>query len=150
MFGRKRDPTSDWPAACATPRLDPERHALGELRLGDAFDAARALVRPEHLRSSTERRHILEYAAFELEFHDGRLVCIKFDVADEPVAVGDVLLGRSMTPDHVRFRLGEATEDSDGPDGLHWLDYDHGGATLALEFDADGLTCVQLYAEGYA
>ena len=50
---------------------------------------------------------------------------------------------------NAQFRLGERTSDSAG-DGLRWLDYERDGATLALEFDDDGLTCVQLYAEGYA
>ena len=35
-------------------------------------------------------------------------------------------------------------------DNLRWIDFVRDGATLALELDAKGLDCVQLYAEGYA
>ena len=33
---------------------------------------------------------------------------------------------------------------------LRWIDYERGGATLALELTGGRLTCVQLYGEGYA
>jgi hypothetical protein len=48
------------------------------------------------------------------------------------------------------LRLGEPTSDSTGGGGLRWMDYERAGATLALEFDSGGLSCVQLYADGYA
>ncbi|HUF79810.1 MAG TPA: hypothetical protein VMN03_01645 [Burkholderiales bacterium] len=40
--------------------------------------------------------------------------------------------------------------DSTGGGDLRWIDFARDGATLALEFDAKGLSCVQLYADGYA
>lgn len=94
---------------------------------------------------------MLEYAGFELDFRDGRLACAKFDL-DGPgsVSVGDIRLSRSTKPLDAQVWFGEPSSDSTGAGDLRWIDFERDGATLALEFDAKGLACVQLYAEGYA
>jgi len=152
VFGKDKDPTSDWPAAGQTPALDLERQAVGPLRLGDSFDAARTLGRPRRLRGPANGgNQVLEYASFELEFRNGRLVCAKFDIEDRAsVNVGDIRLSRSTKPIDAQVWLGEPSSDSTGGGDLRWIDFLRDGATLALEFDMKGLTCVQLYAEGYA
>ena len=146
------DPTSDWPAAGQIPTLDLGRQAVGPLRLGDCLDGAKTFGRPKRLRGPANGgNQLLEYASFELEFQDGRLVCAKFDI-DGPasVNVGDIRLSRLTKPLDAQVWFGEPSSDSRGGAGWRWIDFVCGGATLALEFDAKGLTCVQLYAEGYA
>ena len=94
---------------------------------------------------------MLEYASFELEFEDGRFVCVKFDIdGAASVNVGDIRLSRATKPLDAQVWFGEPSSDSCGGSDLRWIDFVRDGATLALEFDAKGLTCVQLYAEGYA
>ena len=147
MFGKTKDPTSDWPPAGRAPALDPQRHAIGPLRLGDPFEQARALGRPKRFRDGT-----LEYETFGLEFRDGRLVAVKFDI-DEGSSVdvaGDIRLSRAVKPLDAHTWFGEPASDSTGGGNLRWIDFDRGGATLALEFTGERLSCVQLYAEGYA
>ena len=152
MFGKDKNPTSDWPATGQAPMLDLERQAVGPLRLGDSFDAARGLGRPERLRGPAYGgNQVLEYASFELEFMDGRLVCAKFNLDDRTsMNVGDIRLSRLTKPLDAQVWFGEPSSDSTGGDNLRWIDFLRDGATFALEFDAKGLTCVQLYAEGYA
>lgn len=152
MFGKDKDPTANWPAVGQPPTLDLERQAVGPLRLGDSFDGAKNLGRPKRLHGSTrEGNLVLEYASFELEFQAGRLVCAKFDI-DGPasVNVGDFRLSRATKPLDAQAWFGDPSSDSRGGGDLRWLDFEREGATLALEFDAKGLSCVQLYAEGYA
>jgi hypothetical protein len=151
-MGADRDPTSGWPAPGALPTLDFGGRAVGPLRLGDSLDGAKALGRPIRLRGPANgANQVLEYAGFELEFQDGRLVCAKFDL-DGPasVNVGDIRLSRSTKPIDAQVWFGEPSSDSTGGGDLRWMDFEREGATLALEFDANGLACVQLYAEGYA
>ena len=153
MFGKDKDPTSDWPAAGQAPVLDLERQAVGPLRLGDSFDGARTFGQPKRLRGPAKGgNQVLEYASFELEFKDGRLVCAKFDIEGRASVnvVGDIRLSRATKPLDAQVWFGEPSSDSTGGGGLRWIDFLRDGATLALEFDAKGLTCVQLYAEGYA
>ena len=152
MFGKAKDPTSDWPPAGEVPALDLERQSVGPLRLGDPFDAAKDLGRPVRRSGRPNAgNQVLEYDGFEIEFQDGRLVCAKFDLdGDAGVLVGDIRLSRSTKPIDAQVWFGEPSSDSTGGGGLRWIDFVRGGATLALEFDARGLTCVQLYAEGYA
>ena len=153
MFWKKdNDPTADWPdvAAGYRPPLDLSQQSVGPLRLGDPLDDAKKVGRPKELRRSPGKNQILEYGAFQLEFGDGRLICAAFDVDEgTQVSADGALLSRSTTPEGALFRLGAPSSDS-AADGLRWLDYERDGATLALEFDEQGLTCVQLYAEGYA
>ena len=153
LLGRDEDPTLDWPAAGQVPTLSLERKAVGTLRLGDSFDSAKTLGRPKRLRGpASGGNQVLEYASFELEFQDGQFVCAKFDLdGSASVSVGDIRLSRSTKPLDAQVWLGEPASDStQGSGGLRWIDFMREGATLALEFDAKGLTCVQLYAEGYA
>ena len=143
---------SDWPATGLPPTLDLEQQSVGPLRLGDAIDGAKSLGRPKRLHgSANEGNAVLEYPSFELEFHEGGLVCAKFDI-DGPasVNVGDIRLSRLTKPLDAQAWFGEPSSDSTGGGGLRWIDFVRDGATLALEFDAKGLTCVQLYSEGYA
>jgi hypothetical protein len=152
LFGKEKDPTSDWPAAGQAPVLDLERPAVGPLRLGDSFDGAKAFGRPKRLHGSAKGGNlVLEYPSFELEFQDHRLICVKFDI-DGPasVNVGDIRLSRLTKPLDVQTWFGEPSSDSRGGGDLRWIDFLRDGATLALEFDAKGLHCVQLYADGYA
>ena len=119
------------------------------MRLGDAFDGARVFGRPRRIGGSVSE--VLEYPGFELEFKDGRLVCVKFDVDDAAsVNVGDIRLSRATKPLDVQVWFGDPSSDSGGGADFRWIDFERGTATLALEFDARGLTCVQLYAQGYA
>ncbi len=152
MFGKGKDPTADWPAAARPPAVDFEGRAFGPIRLGDPFTAARPLGRPQRVTGSPGGNQVLEYAEFELEFAAGRLVCVKFDIdAPDTVIVGSSLLSRATTPADARFRFGDPASDSDDAAAhRRWMDWVSDGATLGLEFDADGLTCIQLYAEGYA
>jgi hypothetical protein len=130
--------------------LDFDAQAVGPIRLGDSPEAARALGAPKKVRGG-RGNETHEYDGFELEFHEGRLVCAKFDI-EEPtrVPIGDWHLSRATKPLDVRVWFGEPSSDSTGGANLRWVDYERGGATLAFEFDATGLDCVQLYAEGYA
>lgn len=133
------------------PILDLERQSVGSVRLGDAVEAAGCLGPPQRIRGSAGRNQTLEYAAFELEFQDNRLVCVKFDLDEgSSVHVGDIRLSRAVKPLDVQVWFGEPSSDSTGGGGLRWIDFERNGATLALEFDREGLSCVQLYAEGYA
>lgn len=152
MFGKGKDPTIDWPAAGPAPALDLDRQAVGPLRLGDPFEGARAIGRPMRLRGTASAgTQVLEYAGFELDFRDGRLACAKFELDGlAGVDVGDVRLSRATKPLDVQVWFGDPASDSTGGGGLRWIDFERDGATLALEFDAKGLICVQLYAEGYA
>lgn len=147
-----KDPTSKWPAAGLIPTLNLERQGVGPLRLGDSFESAKAFGRPKRLRGPTSAgNQVLEYETFELEFQDGRLVCAKFDLDGRAsVNVGDIRLSRSTKPLDAQVWFGEPTSDSSGGRDLRWIDFVRDGATLALEFDGEGLGCVQLYAEGYA
>ena len=120
MFGKDKDPTKDWPEPGQAPALDLERKAIGPLRLGDSFDGAKSLGRPKRLHGSAS------------------------------VNVGDFRLSPATKPLDAKVWFGDASSDSTGGGGLRWLDFVRDGATLALEFDAKGLICVQLYAEGYA
>lgn len=151
MFGKSKDPTTRWPATGEAPTLDLERLTVGPLRLGDSFEGAKAFGRPQRLRGDGGNQ-TLEYAGFDLEFKDGRLICAKFDI-DERASVnvvGDIRLSRSTKPIDAHVWFGEPSSDSTGGGDLRWVDFEREGATLALEFDAKGLSCVQLYAEGYA
>lgn len=152
MFGKRKDPTSDWPPAGQAPSLDLERHSVGPLRLGDAFEAAKVFGRPARWRGPAGgESQLLEYEGFELDFRDGRLACAKFDIARGASAmVGDIRLSRATKPLDALVWFGEPSSDSTGGGDLRWIDFVRDGATLALEFDGKGLVCVQLYAEGYA
>lgn len=152
MFGKGRDPTSDWAPPGQPPSLDLDRQAVGPLRLGDAFEAAKVFGRPGRWRGpSGGGGQLLEYASYELDFRDGRLACAKFDIArGASVTVGDIPLSRATKPLDALVWFGEPSSDSTGGGDLRWIDYVREGATLALEFDGKGLACVQLYAEGYA
>ena len=153
MFWKKdKDPTSGWPEVVRgyQPALDLALKSVGPLRLGDPLDDAQKIGRPKELRRSPGKNQILEYGAFQLEFGDGRLICAAFDVDEgTQISADGAILSRTTTPTDAQFRLGTPTANSTG-DGLQWLDYERDGATLALEFDENGLTCVQLYGEGYA
>ena len=94
----------------------------------------------------------LQYETFDLEFKDGRLIAVKFDI-DEGSSVdvaGDIRLSRAVKPLDVQTWFGEPASDSTGGGNLRWIDFERGGATLALEFTDERLSCVQLYAEDYA
>lgn len=131
--------------------LDFDRKTVGPLQLGDPAEAAGALGEPKRSSGKGGNRR-LDYGAFELDFIDGKLACAKVDMVDaqSAVNVGDVRLTRAVKPLDVQVWFGEPASDSAGPDGLRWIDFERDGATLALEFDAQGLSCVQLYADGYA
>lgn len=152
MFGRGKDPTEGWPRAGAPPSIDLERRQVGPLRLGDPLEGAKSLGRPDRVRGPANGgNRVLEYAAFELDFRDGRLACVKFDL-DGPasVSVGGLRLSRATKPLEARAWFGEPASDTTDGGALRWIDFERAGATLALEFDAGGLACVQLYAEGFA
>ena len=111
--------------------IDLDRLTVGALRLGDPPPGARS---PDGY-----------------EFEGGRLVCWSLDMDESAgVRVAGRMFTRATTPQDVRAWLGEPSSDSTGGGGLRWMDYERAGATLALEFDSGGLSCVQLYAEGYA
>jgi len=132
------------------PALDFERLAAGPIRLGDSPEAAAPLGKPGKVRGKKgDETH--EYEGFELQFQGGRLVCIKFDVDERTrVPIGDWHFARTTKPMDVHVWFGEPASDSTGGGDLRWIDYEREGATLALEFDAKGLSCVQLYAAGFA
>jgi hypothetical protein len=121
------------------------------MRLGDSLDGAGAFGTPKKASGKGGDR-VLDFGDFELDFRDGKLACAKVDMVDakSAVNVGDVRLTRAVKPLDVQVWFGEPTSDSSGPDGLRWVDFEREGATLALEFDSEGLSCVQLYAEGWA
>ena len=153
MFGKREDPTAHWPTTGAAPELDLERHTVGPLALGDRFEEAEKLGRPKRVRGSVDAgRFTLEYASFELEFDRSGLVCVKFDIDEGAIApcTRDIRLSHATRPVDAQVWFGEPTSDSTVPGGRRFIDFEQGGATLALEFTDDALTCVQLYAEGYA
>ena len=153
MFGKRDDPTAGWPANGAAPTLDLGSQSVGPLALGDRFEGAEAFGRPRRVAGSVDSgKFIFEYPTFELEFMRGVLVCVKFDI-DEGVSAphaGDIRLSHATRPIDAQVWFGEPASDSTGGGGLRWIDFERDGATLALEFTDDALTCVQLYAEGYA
>ena len=146
------DPTASWPASGAAPALSLERKAIGPLCLGDSFEKAKPLGRPKRVHGTvSEGNFTLDYPAFELQFQDAVLICVKFDIdGAASVNVGDIRMSRATKPLDAQVWFGEPTSDSTGGGGLRWIDFERDGATLALEFDGKGLDCVQLYAEGYA
>jgi hypothetical protein len=153
VFGKRDDPTASWPANGAAPTLDLDRQSVGPLVLGDRFEGAEALGRPKRVRGSLDDGNFtLEYPAFDLEFHRGVLVCVKFDIDEGTSAscAGDIRLSLATKPIDAQVWFGEPASDSTGGAGLRWIDFERGGATLALEFTGERLTCVQLYGEGYA
>lgn len=152
MFGKGKDPTAGWPPAGGAPVLDLERKAVGPLRLGDPFENAKALGRPDRVRGASKGgNRALVHAGFELEFRDDRLACARFDLdATASVQVGGFRLSRATKPLDAQVWFGEPSSDPTDGGALRWIDFERDGATLALEFDAQGLACVQLHAEGYA
>ena len=153
MFGKRDDPTADWPANGVEPVLDPANPAVGPMSLGDRIDAAEAFGRPERVHGSMKDGNVtLDYPSFELQFKRGNLVCVKFDVDEgsSVQVVGGIRLSRATKPLDAQVWFGEPASDSTGAGGLRWIDFQREGATLALEFDQGALSCVQLYAEGYA
>jgi hypothetical protein len=152
MFGKPKDPTASWPETGQAAVLDLGRQAVGPLRLGDSFEGARAFGRPRRLRGpASAGTQVLEYDGFELEFREGRLVCAKFEFdGSAGMNIGDIRLSRAVKPLDALVWFGEPSSDSTGGGDLRWIDFARDGATLALEFDAKGLACVQLYADGYA
>ena len=118
------------------PTLDLDRQAIGSLRLGDPVEKAKGL----------------DYEGFELEFKDGRLLAVKCDIDDGSVVnmPGDIRLTRATKPLDVQVWFGDPASDSTDGGKLRWIDFERNGATLALEFTGGQLSCVQLYAEGYA
>ena len=133
------------------PELDLQRRSFGPLKLNGSLDEAGAFGPPKRKHGSGGNQ-VLEYAGgYQLEFKEGRLVCVKFDV-DDGVSVdvaGNIRLSRATKPLDVQVWFGEPASDSSSG-GRRWIDFEREGATLALEFDGKGLNCVQLYAEGYA
>ena len=137
----------------SAPVLDLEALSFGPIRLGDPVAGAVAIGKPKRaLGDAKKGNQTLEYDAFQLEFSEGRLVCVKFDMDDRTVVnmAGDIHLKRATSPLDVQVWFGDPTSDSKGGGSLRWIDFERDGGTLALEFDAKGLNCVQLYAEGYA
>ena len=92
---------------------------------------------------------MLESDGFELEFSEGCLVCAKFDINGcSGVNVGDYRLTRATKPLDAQVWFGDpASTRQAAATCADRLERD--GATLALEFDANGPSCAQLYAEGY-
>jgi len=149
VFSKREDPTAGWPPALAAPPLDLERLAIGPVTLGDPFEKARALGKPTKV-SGKAPKIALDYETFRLEFDERGLICVSFEVDGAMrVAVGEYELTRNTKPMDAQIWFGDPVSDSEG-DGLRWLDFQRGTATFALEFDEEGLDCVQLYAEGYA
>jgi hypothetical protein len=133
------------------PLLDLERQSFGPLRLNASLEDASVFGPPKRKRGSAGNQ-VLEYAGgYQLEFQGGRLICVKFDIDEGVTAdvVGDIRLSRATKPLDVQVWFGEPASDSTSGD-LRWIDFERDTATLALEFDANGLSCVQLYGEGYA
>jgi hypothetical protein len=102
---------------------------------------------------------ILEYdgVGMDLTFHDGKLRCIAFTTAsdgDRPgrsqPTIGGLKVSEKTTPEDVLASFGEPASDSRAPEGLRWIEYQRGSATLEFEFDEGLLGFVQCYAEGYA
>ena len=152
MFGKRGDPTAGWPSTGAAPVLDLGNRSVGPLALGDRFEGAEALGRPTRVQGSvSDGSFTFEYPTFELQFMRGMLACVKFDIDEDTSAqVGDVRLSRAVKPLDVQVWFGDPASDSTGPGGLRWIDFERGGATLALEFTGQALTCVQLYSGEYA
>ena len=149
LFGKKNDPTADWPHVDAVPAIDLDALAFGPVKLGDPLEKARPLGRPRHVMGKPGREK-LSYPTFQLEFIDGKLACVSFDLDEvDEVEVGDVHLKRATSPLDAQVWFGDPESDSEG-DGLRWLDFRRGEATLALEFDERGLGCLQLYTPDYA
>jgi hypothetical protein len=149
LFGQH--PSAQWPPGSARPAIDLERQAVGPVRLGDALEAAKPFGPPQRVSNAGPHAVRLEYAGFDLEFRDDKLVCAGFDLEDaKRVTVGGFTLSPASTPLDVQAWLGEPTSDSRSRDGLRWLDYERGEVTLALEYDDGKLACVQVYAKGWA
>ena len=150
LFGKANDPTVDWPPAGAPPVLHLDPPGAGAVPLGGTLDEARSFGRPARVGGTAAGR-TLQYESFFLEFTDDRLVCAQFDLeeAGDSVTVEDYRLTPATKPFDVQVWFGDPSSDSsDG--NLRWIDYERAGGTLALEFTGNRLTCVQLYAEGYA
>ena len=133
------------------PPLDLQRQSFGPIRLNAPLDEASVFGPPKRKHASAGNE-VLEYAAgYQLEFQDGRLVCVRFDIDEgvSAIVAGDIRLSRATKPLDVQVWFGKPASDSSAG-GLRWIDFERDGATLALEFGVMGLTCVQLYAEGYA
>src|SRR6185436_13241199 len=129
--------------------LDLERQSLGPIRLGDDVAAAKSLGSPQRtLGKPDEGDCTLEFPGFDLEFIDGRLACVKFVLGRNSVVecAGGIQLKRATRPLDVQVWFGDPASDSNDGNTLRWIDFERDGATLALEFDVGGLSCVQLYA----
>ncbi len=155
LFDRlfKSDPTAAWPPAKGkAPAIDLENLGVGPLRLGDPFEKARAFGRPVRFaqRAEGQGKQLLDYDGFDLEFDGGEFVCLQVDLYDggEVSAAGLTLRG-ATTPADVRAWLGAPTSESTREDIVN-LSYERNGASLDLEFDDEGLACVQYYRDGWA
>ena len=93
----------------------------------------------------------------DLAFHEGKLVRVTFLTAtdaDRPgrsePTIGGHKMSEATTPEEILAWLGEPTSNDRSPEGLRWIEFQRGSATLEFEFDEGRLGFVQIYAEGYA
>jgi hypothetical protein len=86
VFGRRADPTKDWPTEVGeAPECDLSRMAFGPLCFGSPIEAARCFGRPDRFRWKTGDYCELLYAraGFQLDFEEGRLVYVAFFIGED-------------------------------------------------------------------
>jgi hypothetical protein len=107
VFGRKNDPTADWPAAPAGPPPDVNLEARtlstfgGRMAFGDPLDAARFLGRPDTFTGGANGTCTLAYHAHGLtiEFELNRFVEASFELEEDDDDASNRLARQRRGPD---------------------------------------------------
>lgn len=153
LFGRRADPTKDWPAEEGeAPECDLSRMAFGPLCFGSPIEAARCFGRPDRFRWKTGDYCELLYAraGFQLDFEEGRLAYVAFFIGEDessslhPTAAtaqprirGGARLtsqvGRQELLDYFGVPVSEESSDDEAI-----LYYGRGVVTMECELDANG------------
>jgi hypothetical protein len=157
VFGRRKDPTADWPAfSLPIPEYDVAELTFGSLRFGDAIEKASFLGRPDLINWIESDHCELVYGrgGFHLYFAGGEFSSIAFFIAEDedtpdqvpmhfcrPVLRGSVPYGTQLTPEvdvsklHSLFGSPESVEHTEED---HSLFYTRSGADMEFELDDNG------------
>jgi hypothetical protein len=155
LSGRRPDPTLNWPAGTTTtPQLNIAEKRVGELRFGDALDAAKQCGRPDRFSFLNPDYCELLYAnaGFQIDFKEGKFCYVAYFIGpdgrhtpDHPElrfsrprllvdALHPIALSQQLEANAIERLLGEPkSRDTDAEETI--LFYNLAGLTLEFEFD---------------